>query len=100
MFECMEWCGSGVASLMTMLGVPSEIGRVPNVLGDFLVEATSLVISLASGLEAWDSRRTVLDPSGHRFYGEAWFYQSKENRVSLLSRLGILLAVVTWKTVL
>ena len=51
MFKCMEQCGSGVASLVTILGVPGEAGRVPNVLGDFLGEATSVVISLASGLE-------------------------------------------------
>ena len=51
MFEHVEWFGSGVASLMTILGVPGEAGRVPNVLGDFLGEATSLVVSLASGLK-------------------------------------------------
>ena len=51
MFEHVEWCGSGVASLVTILGVPGEAGRVPNVLGDFLGEATSLVVSLASGLK-------------------------------------------------
>ena len=54
MFECMELHGSGVASLMTILGIPGEAGRVPDVLGDFL-EATSLVVSLAFGLKwkAW-----------------------------------------------
>ena len=51
MFKCMEQCGSGVASLVTILGVPGEAGRVPNVLDDFLGEATSLVVSLASGLK-------------------------------------------------
>ena len=51
MFEHVEWCRSGVASLVTILGVPGEAGRVPNVLDDFLGEATPLVVSLASGLK-------------------------------------------------
>ena len=51
MFEHMLWGGRAVASLVTNLGVPGEAGRVPNVLGDFLGEATSLVVSLASCLK-------------------------------------------------
>ena len=51
MFKCMEWHGSGVASLVTILGVPGEAGGAPNILGDFLGEATSLVVSMASGLK-------------------------------------------------
>ena len=51
MFECIEWHGSGVASLVTILGVPGDAGRVPNVLGHFLGEATSLVVLMVSCLK-------------------------------------------------
>ena len=40
-----------MASLVTILGVPGEAGRVPKVVSDFLGEATSLVVLKASGLK-------------------------------------------------
>ena len=54
MFKHMEWHGSRVASLVNILRVPGETGRVPNTLGDFLGEVTSLVVLMASGLEKED----------------------------------------------
>ena len=49
---------------MTILGVPGEAWRVPNVLGDFLGEATYLVVALASGLKMEGLAVPVVDGIG------------------------------------